>query len=228
MRRTVWLTVRIAEVVCLCFASYFLIEGARLLREVRMDAADLHDRTVALEEAEQKHLADEFKEVKKATAGIKDLFEHTDVTLNGTKRHPGVIPRLGVLVGKGDVLVDSGNKLLVQETADLHLLATTANDTVASLQPVIVQLGKDADALAVTLNDPHIPEMIANLDAASRELAESAKQLTAMLESGKATAQDVQKVADKVAYEYTKTKNLAWALFKELLGLSAQGAQLFK
>jgi len=83
------------------------------------------------------------------------------------------------------------------------------------------------DQLAADVGDPQIKAAIANLAASSADLDRDLAQLQPMLVSTTATAQDVQRVADKVAAEYTKTRNLAYALFKELLGLGAQGVQFF-
>lgn len=210
------------------FACLLLWSGRAMVQESRADLKDLHGRTVqaidkvnSFEDAEKTHLANELKEVQKATAGISDLARHSDFTLNGTKEHPGVLPALALVL-------QNTNKLVVQETGDIHALSESADTTIKDLQPVILQLGKDADALAVTLNDPNIKVMIGNMAASSADLQAASAELTSMLRHGDATAADIQKVADKVAYEYTKTKNLAYALFKELLTMAGSAATLVK
>lgn len=126
----------------------------------------------------------------------------------------GLVPRFSDAVVHADGAI-------VQASAQL-----TA--TAQQMQPVFAGLAQDADELGKTIGDPAIKSTLENLNVASFELAESSKHLTAMLESGEATTKDVQKVADKVAYEYTKTRNLAYALFKELLGLGGSAAQIVK
>ena len=93
-------------------------------------------------------------------------------------------------------------------------------ELVAHAQPLL-------DAATADLADPRLKEMIANLDQATAQLAADLAELKKMLESGSATAADIQRVADKVADEYTKTRNLAYAIFKELLSVGSEGVQFF-
>jgi hypothetical protein len=115
------------------------------------------------------------------------------------------------------VFLDIHQVVIPQVTTDLHQLLLNANSAVAQLQPVIATLGKDADALAVTLNDPNIPKTIANLRDTTADLDADTKQLKVLLESGTATAEDVRQVADQVRAQYLKARNLYYAVASFLL-----------
>jgi hypothetical protein len=132
------------------------------------------------------------------------------------------------LLGDIDAQVPRFSDLVVHADGAIVQASAQLTATAQGMQPVLAGLANDADELGQTLGDPAIKSTLENLNVASFELAESSKHLTTMLESGQATAADVQKVADKVAYEYTRTKNLAWALFKELAGLGGSLAQMAK
>src|SRR5579859_7043364 len=147
-----------------------------------------------------------------ATAAARQIKADLDTANRLLGDIDALVPRFG------DVVVHADGAI-VQASADL----TRITDGMWS---VTKGLTKDADELGQVIADPAIKSTLLNLNVASFELAESSKHLTGMLESGQATAADVQKVADKVAYEYTKTRNLAFALFKELLGLGGSAAQI--
>jgi hypothetical protein len=123
------------------------------------------------------------------------------------------------------VFIDIHQTVIPQFTGDLHQLMEQASTTVAELQPVIATLGKDADALAVTLNDPNIAILIANLADATAGLDADTKQLRLLLESGTATAEDVRQVADSMRAKYLKARNLYYAIAGELLSKGSEVMQ---
>lgn len=99
-------------------------------------------------------------------------------------------------------------------------IAANFSETLQHAEPLLDNLSADAA-------DPHVKEAIANLDAAAHDLDADLAQLRLILESGTATARDVQAVADKVAEQYTKARNLYYSVFKELLGIGSQGIQFW-
>ena len=171
---------------------------------------------------------EELQETRKATAAAKALFDHTDVTLNGPRAHPGLIPQLTALTQKAQPAMDNLAAAVGHlNTVAVHLdeLVQSGTGTTQQLTATVQEFQRaiaDVDGLVA---DPKIRETIANLAAATNDLDASIRQLNEMLKSGTATAQDVQAVADKVREQYTKARNLYYAIFKELLSIGSEGVQ---
>lgn len=173
----------------------------------------------------------ELQEAEKAAAGASDLFRHTDITLNGPKGHPGLIPQLTTVTIKAGAAVDHLD-LAIQhlDTAisNLNALMLEGTATVAQLQSAVGTFNQSIKDLDAVITDPQIKIMLANLANASATMTADLEQLGKLLASGTATAEDVRMVADKYRQDYLKARNMAWALFKELLPLAGSAAQVVK
>jgi len=205
----------------------FLLEATHLAMEARSDLATLTQQASvsltqfnATEKQSSAKLEAEQKELLKITGALKLLIDTTNVKLFGRDLRHG-------LFGQAQSVLDSGNTLLVDADFATKQAAETLAQASEDLHATVLELKPSLEALAKDLADPALPETIHHLDETSANLAADTAELQRMLESGTATAQDIQRVADKVADEYTKTRNLAYAVFKELLGIGAQGVQFF-
>ena len=173
----------------------------------------------------------ELQETEKATAAAKALFDHTDITLNGPKAHPGLIPQLIVLTVKAQPAVDnlanvtSHLDLAVQHVdgAIQHLdaLLQGGTATIAELQAAIKQVNAVIRDLDGQVTDPAIKEAVANFAKASQSAAVATEQLAAI-------ATDGRQVADKARETYLKPVNLWWGMVKTLLPLAGSAAQVVK
>ena len=171
-------------------------------------------------------------------AGTKDLIEHTDNALNGTREHPGAIPQITALVKKAQPAMDN----LVQTTADLdtavkhtdqaiqqlNTLFAGGTATIGELQAAIHQVNDvigDLDQVVGHLDDkvtdPALKNIVANFDKTAQNAATSMEQLAAI-------ATDGRQVADKARETYLKPVNLWWGLVKTLLPLAGSAAQVVK
>jgi len=180
----------------------------------------------------------ELLETNKVLAGTKDLIEHTDNALNGTREHPGAIPQITALVKKAQPAMDN----LVQTTADLdtavkhtdqaiqqlNTLFAGGTATIGELQAAIHQVNDvigDLDQVVGHLDDkvtdPTLKNIVANFDKTAQNAATSMEQLAAI-------ATDGRQVADKARETYLKPVNLWWGLVKTLLPLAGSAAQVVK
>lgn len=141
-------------------------------------------------------------ETYKTAAAARLLIVRTDKSLNDK-----LIPQIQMEI--------EGTRV------DLHEAIVDSNRLMARATDLVTH----ADGI---LTDPNLRQMIANLAEATHDLDISIKQLNSMLVSTTATAEDVRKVADKVAEQYTKARNLYYALLKELLNMGGSAAQMIK
>ena len=170
----------------------------------------------------------ELQETRKTTAAAKEFFDRTQWALDGRPGHPGLIPQATILVVKAQPAVDNLNAGIVRlNLAAEHLdkLITTGTATMAELQGAVGAFHQSITDLDSVITDPKIRIALDNLAGITADLDASIKQLDEMLKSATATAQDVQAVADKVREQYTKAKNLYYAIFKELLSIGSEGIQ---
>lgn len=168
-----------------------------------------------------KRLDTEQKELQEVTVALKHILQRSDEQLFGRDLKSGIFGQVRTVLSSGNTLLVDSDKTIREAGTSLVGASNDLHETLLALRPSL-------DALAKDLADPSIPETLKNLDETSANLAADTAQLKIMLQSASATAQDIQRVADKVSSEYVKTKNLAWALFKELLTLAGSGAQIFK
>lgn len=168
-----------------------------------------------------KRLDTEQKELQEVTVALKHILQRSDEQLFGRDLKSGIFGQVRTVLSSGNTLLVDSDKTIREAGTSLVGASNDLHETLLALRPSL-------DALAKDLADPSIPETLKNLDETSANLAADTAQLKIMLQSASATAQDIQRIADKVSSEYVKTKNLAWALFKELLTLAGSGAQIFK
>jgi hypothetical protein len=176
----------------------------------------------------------ELVETNKVLAGTKDLIEHTDCNLNGCpgigarKPTPGLLPAATILLTKAQPAMDNLTAAISHldtVAQDLDGLVKSGTATTAELQGAVKTFQGAIGDLDKIITDPSIKMTLNGLAAATLDLDTSIKQLNLMLQSGTATALDIQRVADKVAEQYTKARNLYYALFKEVLSIGSQGVQ---
>jgi uncharacterized phage infection (PIP) family protein YhgE len=175
--------------------------------------------------------ARELTETNKILADAHDLIAHTDITLNGPKGHPGLIPQATTLVTKAlpamDNLAAATKHLdeLVQhaDTAmqSLNALLQSGTATVAEVQASLKRVNDLIAALQAQVSDPTIKIALDRLAEAAKAMADGMQQLAA-------ASTDVRQIADKARDTYLKPVNLWWGLVKELLPLAGSAAQVVK
>lgn len=210
------------------FVCSFLHEATLFVRDAKHDMGGLTTQaSVTLaqinstELTTSKRLDTEQKELQEVTVALKHILQRSDEQLFGRDLNSGIFGQVRTVLLSGNTLLVDSDKTIREAGTSLVGASNDLHETLLALRPSL-------DALAKDLADPSIPETLKNLDETSANLAADTAQLKIMLQSASATAQDIQRVADKVSSEYVKTKNLAWALFKELLTLAGSGAQIFK
>jgi len=220
--------------VLTCFACYALWNLAGAAKSVDATAVELRKdaggvtsqlsttlaQVNATELGASKQFALEQQELTKTLAALKNIVQRTDEQLFGRDLKSG-------LFSEAHALLVHSDQLVVNTDAEIKAAADSIVASSGGLSADLAALRPSLDELAATLADPSIRESLKNLDAASAGLAVDTVELQKMLTSGAATAEDVRRVADKVADEYTKTRSLAYALFRELLSISSEGVQFF-
>jgi len=136
---------------------------------------------------------------QQSLSNLSAFVSRTDSNINGT-----LLPRLSHAIDQ------QNDALLVSQ-----------NDLQANLKEMLgatQQLQRTMAAAETVIADPQIKQLIVDLDS-------NMKQLNLLLQSGTATADDVKRVADKFAEQYTKARNIYYAVFKEVLSVGSQGVQ---
>lgn len=175
--------------------------------------------------------ARELQETNKVLADAHDLISHTDITLNGPKAHPGLIPQATVLIQSSTTVMGHLNDAaahldrLVQD-ADTSILSLNAllqggTATLAEIQASLKHVNDLIAALQAQVSDPTIKAVLDKLLEAAKAMADGMQQL-----AGAST--DVHQIADKARETYLKPVNLWWGLVKELLPLAGSAAQVIK
>jgi len=185
-------------------AHVTVLEAGLTLKNVREASEEWKKASAAQAKQSTEVLAD----TRKTLERLRLFADHTDL---GTQ---------ALLATARDAISNQNGELGYTQAQFRANLVEMQKATVALTLAI-----KDVDG---TIADPKIKETIAHLDDSSAELSRSMVELTKLLNDSSATAADVRRVADKVADEYTKTRNLAYALFKELLGLGSQAVQFAK
>lgn len=205
-----------------------LWEVRSFVKEARKDVGGLTSQastTLAqinsTEQVVSKKAIEQQVELIKVTGSLKLLIDASNTKLFGRDMKSGIF-------GQVSTMLNSGNTLVVDLDGAIKEAAKSVVRASDDLHQTIVDLHPSLEALARDLSDPEIQKTLKNLDDASAGLAKDTEQLRVMLVAGSATAEDIKKIADKVASEYTKTRNLAYALFKELWTLAGTGGQIFK
>lgn len=182
--------------------------------------------------------ARELLETNKVLADTHDLIAHTDITLNGPKGHPGLIPQATLLIQKAQPAVDGLTAMekhldLAVQHVDasiqhLNALLDSGTATLGELQAAVKQVNDvigDLDQVVTHLDDrvtdPALKNIVANFDKTAQNAALSMEQLAAI-------ATDGRQVADKARETYLKPVNLWWGLVKTLLPLAGSAAQVVK
>ena len=205
--------------------SQLIAELRRLQPSIESSLRDSHATILeaGLTLKNVREASDEWKNASKAQAQ-----QSTEVLADTRK----TLERLRLFIAHADG--DTGQFLAAaagaveHQDGELSFTQAQFRQNLVELQKATVSLDMAIEDVDRTIADPKIRETIAHLDDSSAELNRSMAQLTKLLDDSDATAADVRRVADKVADEYTKTRNLAWALFKELLGLGSQAVQFAK
>jgi hypothetical protein len=175
--------------------------------------------------------ARELTETNKILADAHDLIAHTDITLNGPKGHPGLIPQATTLVQHAQPVMDN----LATAAADLDVtirrtdatiqnlnaLLASGTATMAEIQASLKRVNDLIVALEGQVSDPSIKIALDNLAGSAKAMADGMTQLAA-------ASTDVRQIADKARETYLKPVNLWWGLVKELLPLAGSAAQVLK
>jgi hypothetical protein len=175
--------------------------------------------------------ARELAETNKVLADAHDLIAHTDITLNGPKGHPGLIPQATVLVQKAQPAMDNLTAAAahldqaIQHTdvaiQNLNALLASGTATMAEVQASVNRVNNLIVALQGQVQDPSIKMALDNLAGSAKAMADGMQQLAA-------ASTDVRQIADKARETYLKPVNLWWGLVKELLPLAGSAAQVVK
>jgi isoleucyl-tRNA synthetase len=158
------------------------------------------DRTIIIAGATATHLEQASRAWQKASelqAG------QTSVAMSNVS---AAAARLTTFVSKTD---DSVNTRLLpalttsieEQNASLLESQQALRENLSQMLLATAQLQKTLAAAEMVVADPEIKTILADAD-------EDVKQLKPMLEAGTATAEDVQRVADKIAAQYTKARNI--------------------
>jgi hypothetical protein len=121
-------------------------------------------------------------DVSVAAASFSTFASHTDKSVNFS------------LLPIARQAIDQQNAALLTSQKDLQANLSQMLQATQQFQRTLV-------AAEGVIGDPKLREILADTD-------EDIKQLKPMLESGTATAEDVQRVADKIADQYTKARNI--------------------
>jgi hypothetical protein len=197
---------------------------AAALVDLRSKASATLDQVQATEKKQDAHLDEEMIELRKATAGASDLLRHTDITLNGTREHPGAIPQATTLIVKAQPVMDNlamAARHTDEAIQNLNAVVTSGGATVQELQAALAQVDRMVGDLDAQVTDPAIKDALANLSKAAQNAAGATEQLAAI-------ATDGRQVADKARETYLKPVNLWWGLVKTLLPLAGSAAQVVK
>jgi len=209
-----------------------LLEARGLVRDVRTDEAKFSAKGLAVmdvvkqaaehardasDEArgaaveQRKNLQAELTEIKKATADAHDLLIHTDLNLNGTHNHPeaGVLPRLALVLSDTDALA--------------RQTAAEVQQAMNGLQPSLDNLARASAAAADRMADPKIGQTIAHADEISGNVAAATQSFAGVAANAK-TASDLMLARLRQAL---KPVPFARALLEKLVGVTAQGAQIY-
>lgn len=212
-------------IVLLCMVLW---EVRSLVREAKKDIGGLTSQVSttlsqvnATELVVSKKAEEQQTALLKVTGSLKLLIDSSNTKLFGRDMKSGVFGQVSTMLNSGNTLVTDLDEAIKEAAKSVVRASDDLHQTIVDLHPSL-------EALARDLSDPEIQKTLKNLDDASAGLAKDTEQLRVMLVAGSATAEDIKKVADNVAEKYLKTKNLAYALFKELLTLAGSGAQVFK
>jgi hypothetical protein len=217
-----------AGVAVLLEARGLLHDASGLLQDTRDDLAARNQQAetllTAAQQASQKaieaegaqieHFNAEMTEVRKSTNAVKQLVQHTDLRLNGTDNHP----ELGLL---GQFSTVAWNAGVVVQDADTVMRDT--GKSIEELQPSLANLARASSAAADAMADPHIRETLAHVDDTSAQTAEAMKQLAGVAANAK-TASDLALARLR---EAMRPQKLVVTVFERLLGLTAEGAQIW-
>jgi ABC-type transporter Mla subunit MlaD len=141
--------------------------------------------SVSLENAaasEQSYLARASQELAKTVADAHDILIHTDISLNGTREHPGLVPQLSAAV-----TAQSASALETQAQLRSSMAAVTGLSS--TLETAVVNLNQATANVARLSADPGIPAAIADLASSSKNLASTTAEANG-------TMQDVHKAID--------------------------------
>jgi hypothetical protein len=116
---------------------------------------------------------------------------------------------LSMFISRTDNSVNSSllpalSQAIEQQNASLLESQKSLQANLSGMAQVMTDLQQTLGDADKVIADPKLKEILADTD-------EDVKQLKPMLESGTATAEDVQRVADKIAGQYTKARNLWFA-----------------
>jgi hypothetical protein len=223
VRRTVWFVVQFFHVVLYIVLTVAVIFAWRWTRRETPLIHDVLWNTAAETYVVKENSNREFTEVEKATTAVKNLADHTDITLNGPKGHPGLIPQLTMLVAKGQTAMDDLDKG-IRDLDDVTVSARQEIDEIGLATRELTLVETHLDSL---VTDPHIREELSELVDVTKDIDADVKQANTLLVSTTATAEDVRAVADDLRAKYLKARNLYYAIAKELLGLGSEGMQFF-
>jgi len=192
----------------------FSAKGLAVMDVVKEAAERARDASEQAKEAateQRKNLQAEAREFKKATTDAHDLLIHTDQNLNGTYNHPeiGVLPRLALVLSDTDALA--------------RQTAAGVQQAMNGLQPSLDNLARASAAAADRMADPKIGQTIAHADEISGNVAAATQSLAGVSANAK-TASDLMLARLRQAL---KPVPFARALLEKLLGVTAQGAQIY-
>lgn len=149
-----------------------------VLANANLAMARLATASAALENAaqgQQSYVDRTSRELAKTVADAHDLLAHTDISLNGTKARPGLIPQLGLAIE-----AQSASALETQDTLRV---------SIADVSALSRELQASAANVAALSADPRVGQSLA-------ELAASSKNLNATTAEAAGTMQDVHKAID--------------------------------
>lgn len=216
-----------ALAVLLLVLAWAALELGRLAGEARRDLGGITSQlstTLAQVNSTERDssvkLAEEQRQLTETLVAVKHIVQRSDEQLFGRDLHSGLFGQAGTLLATSHTLLLDTDAAVKQAAVTLARASDDLHDSVLDLHTLAASLNAD-------LADPHLKNTFAELDATMSNLAADTAQLKLLLESGTATAEDVRRVADKIAEEYTKAKNLYYAVFKEVLSVGSQGVQFF-
>jgi preprotein translocase subunit YajC len=228
------LTLTCCAVAVSIFFSLVCISAYLILADARTDLAGSVERAAALSvqvemttDMLQENSLLELQETRKATADLHDLLIHTDLSLNGRRGHPGLLRQASAVLDRAQAAIDTLNSAIAAQNS---ALLETQGDLRNNLKQMLTATEQLQGAIAdgdKLITDPGIHATVVNLQAATADLDASIKQLDVMLQSGTATAKDIQAVADKLREQYTKAQNLYYAIARELLGIGSEAVQFW-
>lgn len=161
---------------------------------------------------------------RKVTADIHDLIGHLDCTLNGCrnifshKKVVGLIPTMTEFLFASKISMEHLDDAI--QNLDKFFVSGTA--TMQDIQTATKELQQTVADLDLLVTDPNIKAELAELLQVTKDIDVTAKQANALLASGTASAEDVRQIMDHLREQYTKARNIWYAILKELLGLGYQ------